>query len=308
MTQERVVVDLDDLQDDNDSQVGLTEDEIQQSIAEEQQNPANDTEAAEGEDAQDSSEPDIFQKAAESLTGDPVPDVVSRSDFETAFNDLKTTMMVEMQRIRDSKDEVRLEDDSVDEKAFERWLIDGVADADPEQVARSKAEFKAFKNRLAQESDTNDTIATKIASIEEKIDRLASQPQQNVQTWSETDANHIRNSITYLGAAHGLNLDFGNQTQMAAVLDGVVGGEDVQTAIQKINQNMNKVRNQNQDTEQTNTQQHDVANSTAANVPSLGGALTSQDSRVFNNIDDIRLAIANDEIDMADYSKYVAQL
>lgn len=301
MTTERIVINPEELDDD----VGLSENEILDTIKQEEQETAS-AEATGDENAQDAPEPDIFQKAAESLTAAPDPEVVTRSDLDGAFSKFAETMRAEIASMRDSGADVGETSDSVDEAAFEAWLNDGVESTDPSEIARAKAEFRAMKSRLEKENTTNDTITDKIASIEQKIDNLANRPQTNTPAWNEADAQHINNSITYLGAAHGLNIDFNNQTQLAAILDGVQPGEDVRSVIQKINTNMDRVKN-NTNTNTTN-QTYDVAESTAATVPSLGGAITTNDNQVFNSIDEIRLAIADGRIDVEDYNKYVAQL
>lgn len=307
MVTERIEVDLDEIYDEVPEGEVLDDATIQQTISEEQ--ATNDSkEAEEDTDSQDSSRHDAFKEAADSLSQEPEPDVVKRSDFEKAFNNLQNTLKAELAQIKAENANTSTEPKSADELALERLLAEGDNPATPEEVAVTRARLNAYKQQIEKEQNEQ-SIPDRLKAIEDGIAAIKSgntAPPPGVKQWTDSERTHLTNAVMYLSAAAGLNIDLSNATQVSAVMNNIAPGEDVPSAIQQMQNNIAQIKANLGNETQPAT--NDATNTVAADVSSMGGAATTNDTRVFNTEEDIKLAIANDEIDLADYNKYLAQI
>lgn len=307
MVTERVEVDLEELYDETPEVEVLDDATIEQTISEEQ--ATNDSkEAEEDTDSQDASRYDAFKEAAESLSQEPQPEVITKADFTNTISQLTQSFRDEIAALRNAGMQVSAsEPPSADELALERLLAEGENPATPEEVAATRARLSQHKQAIEKEQNEQ-SIPDRLKAIEEGIDAIkkGANAPAGVKQWTDAERTHLTNAVMYLSAAAGLNIDLSNATQVSAVMSGIAPGEDVPTAIQQMQGNIAQIKANFNNESETNTS--DATGTVVANVPSMGGAVTTSDARVFNSEEDIKLAIANDEIDLADYNKYLAQI
>lgn len=279
---------------------GLDDDTIREIIEQESENTIGYQEAEGIQDPVQPPEEDIYSQAVKALTSEPEPQYVDKSYLDSrlgrAIDELKETID---SRLATNVQEPEVETTAFEEeKAVEMMLSEGT-DLTPEELEVAKARYRHFKEQ-AKKSEDNPVWREEVNA---KLDRLLEQPapQQHTGGWTEDEVANINNAVAYLTAASGLNFDLTDPQQAGALIQGLTPGEDKETAIRKINDNINAVKSRL-------TAQQVPEQTIAANVPTMGGAPTSNDTRTFSSREELLVAIEDGEVPISDYERIVATI
>lgn len=276
---------------------GLDQDAIDEIVRNETQEAVGVEEGEGNVHTEQSSEEDIYSKAVEALTKPVEPDYIDRGYFETrltqAINDIKTSVV---DAVKPAEEPTQEED--FDVKAFEAVLRRGTENPDPREIEAAKQEYRQVKSQM-QNQQTEAEVPQMIKFIYDKLQEPAVQTQNS--GWTPDKVANVQNAIGYLATASGITFNLNDRNQVGAIIDGLDPNDAPDLQIQKINNNISQIK-----ARMSGTSTPDTTN--AAQVPSVGGVPTTQDTRVFSTREEILLAIEDGEIPIADYEKYVATL
>lgn len=283
-------------QDDIDEAIQEAEDEYRHSQAEEVAQPV------------DPPVEDPFEKAARAIASpaEVVPDAVDKEYLDRQLEYLRNQVSADIASAVTQTQQPQAVEETPDVVALVNMLQseDPSEPLTPEEVNAAKARFMAFRQQ-AETQKAEQSVPEILKEIGDKVSRLeerAAAPPVAQTGWSQQDENHVVQAINYAAVGTGIKIDYNDPVQMGAVMNGVVAGEPVESAIRKVHANIGQIGSR------VNPAMAGIQPAPgASSIPSLDAIPTSQDEIVIRSEEEFHEAVADGKVSVADYPLYASQ-